>query len=566
MTADRQIRFVGMEKSAVARGLATEIRASLTSHVSDVSGATTDESSVVWYSNIDQLPDEAEWDQQLGEIGESVRLLFVVVDGAAFCSGRRIRQLQRLIDRIPQSLQSRTLLVLSGRLICERSGAVAHPLPSWMAPLIPDSATAVCVSTTALAAMIISESFGTGCVTSAGFSSQRLRRIVVPGPRRLLSEVLRQRPVEGRIRAQAARAAELMAVCGLRRVLSLFWWVAGRQVVVCPQSQRELLETYHHWSRRDLQLAGWNNGVVHFGWQFPGRTVVSTAASGRCLRMVGETVTADAGLPLKQVLLFLHSRGRTLPVVPNFSWISIGTAFFVPVHGSGQRISTLGAAIESAFLYDAEERRFLRVRRGEPLFRELMYDRSRATVLLRLKLRTTPLMTYTCREERIDSPSADQLLEAFADPQAANVEIRKARAGDQHVMVRKFDSRLDAGSSLSSEGTLPRDRLGSLWDRIEETPVVGRLFHWFVRRFAFHVELLMTASEFRVFWQQHSGLPLSKIQLRRMLQDGIEHSACRDQDCICADLFMLRGKRHVFTQFIAQYLPDVRTNPGKQSL
>jgi hypothetical protein len=192
----------------------------------------------------------------------------------------------------------------------------------------------------------------------------------------------------------------------------------------------------------------------------------------------------------------------------------------------------------------------------------MMYDRSRPLLLLRMTLQTQQPLKYSVREESLQNPAAEQLLLAFADPEAANVEVRKARAVDREVIVRRFD----AEPAVTGSAELPRDRLGSLWDRIEETPLAGRLFHWFVRSFAFHVELLMSPDEFRVFWQHHTRLPLAKIQLRRMLRDGIENSACCDFDCICADLFMLRGKRHVFTEFITEHLPTVRTNPGKQSL
>jgi hypothetical protein len=273
-------------------------------------------------------------------------------------------------------------------------------------------------------------------------------------------------------------------------------------------------------------------------------------------------VTVDGGLPLKQVLLTLQAAGRSLPVVPNFSWISMGTAFFVPVHGSGCRISTLGQAVVRALVYDASKNQLLRLHQDTSEFRRMMYDRSRPLLLLRMTLQTQQPLKYSVREESLQNPAAEQLLLAFADPAAANVEVRKARAVDREVIVRRFD----AEPAVTDSAELPRDRLGSLWDRIEETPLAGRLFHWFVRSFAFHVELLMSPNEFRVFWEHHARLPLAKIQLRRMLRDGIENSACCNFDCICADLFMLRGKRHVFTEFITEHLPTVRTNPGKQSL
>jgi len=164
-------------------------------------------------------------------------------------------------------------------------------------------------------------------------------------------------------------------------------------------------------------------------------------------------------------------------------------------------------------------------------------------------------------ERRLDAPTAEQLLEQFEDPQASHVEIRKSKATDSGVVVRSWQvvERGEGGAAL------PRDGIGRIWDRLEETPIASSLFHWFVRTYAFHVELFLTAEEFRVFWARHRSLPLSKIQLRRMRRDGMKHSACCEEDRISVDLFMLRGNRDVFCRFVSEELPGARANPGKQS-
>ena len=565
-------RWIGFTGSAVAGELAAAISQRQAAAPAPRCNDVAVDPAVIGYCDFDERIDQSAWSAEFRRLEGSPGRLCLVVTGAAFRGyGRKWRRLERLLSGIPKEWQRRTLVLLTGSLEGGDSRVSRLPVPDWMLPLLPESLSFPVVSVDFLAE-VICEEFLAGRETGIRAGAVRgTRRLVIPGPRKSVGELRGALKQRAGWRGSCGRAVEMMGKGGFRVLLGMFWPVvsgilglpaAVGQVTVRPRSARELLEAYHRWSIGDVQLAGWNNGVVHFGWRFPGRTVVSTASSGRCLRVGRETVTADAGLPLKQVLARLHSTGRTLPVVPNFSWISVGTAFFVPVHGSGQRISTLGAAIQSALLYDARAGRFVRVHRGDALFRTLMYDRTRSLLLLRLTFRISDLTAFSCREEHLQRPTADELLQSFADGRAANVEIRKARAADEVVTVRKYDA---VGAAVTG-GELPRDRLGSLWDRIEETPLLGRLFHWFVRRFAFHVELLMTVTEFRVFWQEHSRLPLSKIQLRRMLRDEIENSACRDQDCICADLFMMRGKRDVFTQFVAQYLPGVRTNPGKQSL
>jgi len=105
-----------------------------------------------------------------------------------------------------------------------------------------------------------------------------------------------------------------------------------------------------------------------------------------------------------------------------------------------------------------------------------------------------------------------------------------------------------------------------LWDRLEENRVSAYLFHLLVRKMAFHVELFMTKDEFRIFWEHHTSLPVKKLQLRYMHKDGMPHSACEEVDRVSADLFMGKKHRSVFIDFLNQHLPDVKLNPGKQSV
>lgn len=362
-----------------------------------------------------------------------------------------------------------------------------------------------------------------------------------------------------------------------------------------PRSVREIISLYNRHNCRDVQLAGYNNGVNHFGWKFPEKTVVVTTglpgktqlsdismldmeAHIRNLVMedksslpladrdvvVGTHFTVDAGLTLKHCIQELKKVDREFYVVPNYSWISMGTLFFVPVHGSGSHVSTLGDTIEDVLIYDGETDEFVLTQRGDKLFRDAMYDTSRHRLLLRLTLRVKPKSVYTVRQETLNNPSAEDVLKVFEDPEASNVEIRKNRAATNSIDIRRYY--VDPPSVVTGALEMPRDNIGRVWDRLEETPFVSTLFHWFVRRFAFHVELILQPDEFVVFWKHHKLLPISKIQLRQMLRDGMTNSACATENCICADLFMTRGNRDVFLKFINTHLPNVRFNPGKQSV
>ena len=430
-----------------------------------------------------------------------------------------------------------------------------------------------------------------------------IRQLTILGVRRSWQSVLAERAAE----SHADNAESLLSI--LCRRLGVQWFIAVvirmlirllpsvRQVdfhTLKPRTVREMISLYNRHNCRDVQLAGYNNGVNHFGWKFPDKTVVLTTglpgktqlsdasmldleARLRASASCGETnsgsgndtassrthFTVDAGLTLKHCIQELNRYDREFYVVPNYSWISMGTLFFVPVHGSGSHVSTLGDTIEDVLLYDGETERFIFARRGERLFQDAMYDTSRHRLLLRLTLRVKPKSVYSVRHETVEDPSAEDILKVFEDPGASNVEIRKNRAASAAIDIRRYyvDSPKTAGAL-----EMPRDSIGRVWDRLEETPVASTLFHWFVRKFAFHVELFLRPDEFLIFWQHHKSLPISKIQLRQILKDGITHSACRQTTCISADLFMTRSNRDVFLGFISTHLPNVRFNPGKQSL
>lgn len=434
------------------------------------------------------------------------------------------------------------------------------------------------------------------------------RHLTILGVRRSWQAVLIEQMPEGSAERSSGKAESLAA--SLFNCLGISWLVytmirlfgvlvpSFRQVhfdTLKPRSVREIISLYNRHNCRDVQLAGYNNGVNHFGWKFPEKTVVlTTGLPGKTrlsdasmldletrLRSVvqgekldspsqnnatvsGTHFTVDAGLTLKHCIQELNKVDREFYVVPNYSWISMGTLYFVPVHGSGSHVSTLGDTIEDVLLYDGDTEEFILTRRGETLFRDAMYDTSRHRLLLRLTLRVKPNSAYSVKHETLENPSAEDVLKVFEDPEASNVEIRKNRAASTSIDIRRYY--VDSPSAAAGALEMPRDSIGRVWDRLEETPIVSTLFHWFVRRFAFHVELFLRPEEFVIFWNHHKTLPISKIQLRQMLKDGMTNSACAYENCLSADLFMTRSNRDVFLGFISTHLPHVRCNPGKQSL
>jgi hypothetical protein len=342
------------------------------------------------------------------------------------------------------------------------------------------------------------------------------------------------------------------------------WLNAWHTETLRPRSRSELLALYNPYNHRHIKIVGYNNGVVHFGQQFPGKTVISTVRCNQRARVRGDVGEFDAGVTIRQVTAVLGSVGRQLHVLPNYSYVSLATAFFIPIHGSANKHSTIAETIEKVVLYDPVRDRFLVARRGEPTFGQFVYNLTAEVLLLRMVVQTTEKATYLVRKREVVNPSSQEIIAYFHDKTPSNVEIRKAGSTTATVQVYQYFMEKNPGAEAALE--LPRDALGQLWDRLEENSLTSFLFHGFMRWLAYHTELFLSEQEFARFWETHRTLPIRKIQLRYIRRDGWPHSAFRDHNCISADLFLLKKHRGLFKSYLKQTLPAAGMNPGKHSM
>ncbi|MCI0683557.1 MAG: hypothetical protein L0Y71_15745 [Gemmataceae bacterium] len=464
---------------------------------------------------------------------------------------------------------------LPARVIVVRAGHILGP--SWRFgfafPLVPRRLRSCFVSVEELAAVVAAER-----------QARRSRNVVtLLGPNRPWRDVLRER------RTPCALSACLTGVCFVLSlllvgqlaalVLDLLRWrrpALGRWNVdtLRPRSLAELLALCHRHNIGHVKVVGYNNGVVHFGHRYPGKTVVSTVLCNRIVRAGPEVIKADCGATIRDATEFLAAAGQELHVLPNYSYVCLGTAFFVPIHGSAAAYTTVAETIAKALLYDPARDRFVLATRDEPAFAEHVYNMASRVIVLRLWIRVKPKSRYLVRQREVENATGAELVKALRDPQASNVEIRKSKASSAKVQISTyFDARDDqlpspSGRGVGGEGAaleFPRDSLGRLWDRLEENAITSFLMHALTRHLAWHVELFFPADEFAVFWRTHRDLPLKKIQLRYIRRDGFPNSPFRDHDCVSVDLFMFRWGRRRFEKYLRRTFAIVRTNPGKHS-
>jgi hypothetical protein len=436
---------------------------------------------------------------------------------------------------------------------------------SFSYPLLPARLKGCCLSGEELFAAIDAE--------LARPSARNGATYTLLGPNRPWRQLLQEHGANDLMNRCGRGVARLLAWMQIGRIASWLFDMCSRWRPLLrrfhfdtlrPGCVRELLALYNPHNSRHVKIVGYNNGVIHFGHAHPGQTIVSTSRVNQVVRVGRDVAKCDAGVTVGKAMAALAALGKELPVIPNYSFVSLGTAFFVPIHGSASEFSTIGDTIERALLYDPRRDRFLSVRRNHPLFQNQMYNGRSELLLLQLDIRVKNKTCYYRKQYELDNPNSQDLLDVLHDSAAANVEIRKAKAAGRSVAVSKYYNGQPHGDPEAL--AFPKDGLGRLWDRLEMNPLSSALFHGLVRRFIYHVELFFPAREFAVFWETHRGLPVSKIQLRFIKRDGLPHSPFVRDDCVSADMFMLRKHRRTFDAYVKEHFREIQFNPGKHSL
>ena len=267
-----------------------------------------------------------------------------------------LRRLQPLADRI--------VVFRPGHVLSDRA-----PTQRWvrrfgvLLTLVPESLASCFVEGEELFAAIARELETTG---------RKLRTVTLLGAHRPWRDLVAPpRSLVGRVFLGIARTMLALLLLGpiaawlLRLLVNRFPALAGCNVTLLrPTSMQELLALCNPYNIRHVKVVGYNNGVLHFGHRYPGRTLVSTLHCDRRARVRGDLAQFDCGVTIRRAMDVLGAKGKELHVLPNYSYGSVGTAFFVPIHVSATQYRTVAETIETAILYDPAEDRVFAARAG----------------------------------------------------------------------------------------------------------------------------------------------------------------------------------------------------------
>jgi hypothetical protein len=506
-------------------------------------------------------------DEVMADIAECKveRVCVVGTLGAHFGDHGAAAAETRVLDRLTAA-GVRPMLIRAGHVLSPGSRASAALRALWFCnALVPHRFRNSFVAGDELFAALLLELTGSAARKGATYT--------LLGRNRAWRDVLREHADRSPVRRCLAAAATALSWVGVGLLLGLLFSACARLLprlrrwnfdTLSPSSITELLALYNKYNYPHVKIVGYNNGAVHFGQKHAGRTVIKTALCNARARVRGQVGQFDAGVTIRRATEVLAGAGKELCVLPNYSYVCLGTSFFVPIHGSASDFSTLGDTITKVLLYDPIADRFVRARRGDAVFADHAYNLASPALLLRLSIRVKDNSAYFMERARLEATTGGEVLAILQDDRPANVELRKMSAADRSVNVCRYYTRPPEGSGAGAL-PFPRDSIGRLWDKLEANRVSSVLFHWFARRFLYHVELFIPPEEFATFWETHTALPLKKMQFRYIKRDGLPHSPFRRTDCVSVDVLMAKKHKSMFDAYVKEKLGAVQFNPGKHT-
>ncbi len=329
-----------------------------------------------------------------------------------------------------------------------------------------------------------------------------------------------------------------------------------------PKSMGELLSLVNKYNFKYVKVVGYNNAVNHFGYNYPDKTVISTVNCHRIIRTADNIIKVDCGATILQTLDFLAEEQQELYSIPNYSYVSMGTAFFVPIHGNSLDYTITAEKIIKVVLYDPKEERFIVTSRGETTFQHYLFNTKSEIVLLRLYIQVKPKARYFLSQDKLSNPNSQTLLDAFCNDTATNIDIRKSNAKSDTVYINKYYDRY-CEKTDSQEFELPRDSIGSLWDKLEQRQITSWLIHAPIRYLFWNVEVFLSKEEFIKFWETHTSLPIRKIELRYKKCNRYLNLPFRESDRIAVDFIVLRKHRQEIEEYLVKNFAPLHYHLGK---
>eukprot|EP01065_Artemidia_motanka_P004190 TRINITY_DN1200_c0_g2_i2.p1 TRINITY_DN1200_c0_g2~~TRINITY_DN1200_c0_g2_i2.p1 ORF type:complete len:689 (+),score=198.42 TRINITY_DN1200_c0_g2_i2:760-2826(+) len=368
-----------------------------------------------------------------------------------------------------------------------------------------------------------------------------------------------------------ARICNRALLAGLRQVHTYFqgwtWSLAS------PCCEEELL-SFARGCNGDVVWLGGCATVDFFRFDNGDAVVVSTRKMNRVTAMpgAGGTVWAEAGATYGDVLRVVGGEGRTLGLVPNYTFVTVGASLAAPLHGMSPGTPTVSTMVDGVRVFDLEagsvrtvdshaEAATLLFRRGEMVY-------------LGASLRTRPDRGWRERRRYVPAPrfNGDSVYTLMQDTLAeVGDDLVEIRCMCPAVGYRWLVYRYTLLTDGAPRGP-PRNLMGQMWDW---APVRWLLRHgsgWLtnsevfvdVGHFAdfmtdFHACCLRFTS-----WRMLPGVV--KLNVRLMRQEDCARAVTARGDVVAVDFGFCTlnpAAVRVIGELLERHRGSVRLHPAK---
>ena len=344
------------------------------------------------------------------------------------------------------------------------------------------------------------------------------------------------------------------------------WYLAGE---FAPSSERELRSFFNHRSNKVIVVGG---GAIReiFGLRTRERIVVSTRNLTQISGVAEDgTCRLQAGVTFAAALRSLRGQDRTLALLPNYSYVTLGAALAVPLHGMNAKCPTMAAVVERMSLIDLRTGR-LRQLQTQAEVAQWMHLEPDTVLYLSADVRTEPITRFVLRKttlsaRRCGECAYESLSRALRARQDKRIEVRctsPPRFCLDGIRFVAYEYDEDPGSKME----VPRNFVGKLWD-----------FHGLIRLGRLMIDLrLIQSCEF--FIDEEVFVPFMRRLDKLCFMDsrslvgkilvrycGVNNIPTHKQDVFCLDFAFLPTLRvlGLIEQVLSEFSQRLSCHWGK---
>lgn len=218
--------------------------------------------------------------------------------------------------------------------------------------------------------------------------------------------------------------------------LNFISFLEGRSLETLKCLNEAEVKRAYHMSSQSCQAIGCGNTRTIYKMDYEGKGIIDLSSFNRVIFLDKEhsTVTAEAGISLIDLCEYLNDHNLTLPTLPEFLGLSLGSCIVTPIHGSSDEYNCLADVVTSMEYYINGEKKHSK--KGDKNWNSLFFKPDSNMVITQITIKCVPQQYLTRKARFVNEDNMEEFLENSRDLFGKVIEWYPAA---KQLMVWEFE-------------------------------------------------------------------------------------------------------------------------------